>query len=452
MDSAAHSVEHPEFQRPAIGVVATSDNIDAIARVTLRARNHDYATIIAHEKGVNLDALGIDDSFFVEVTIPDERPDSETTRQFLEIAAKAYDFPGLLFHRDPEEYIDYERINQEHEPATEYTVDTPKLKSISREPVATLVAIPAYNEALTIGAIVEATGQYADEVLVVDDGSDDRTAENAKRAGATVIKHPTNRGYGSALKTVFKESNRRKTDRLIVIDGDGQHDPNDVSKLLTEHEESDADIVIGSRFTDEAETDLPLYRWVGVTIINVLTNLSMGVVRPRSWVRDTQCGFRAYGRRAIQTLAQDPELGDGMGASTDILHHAHANDYTIREVGTTVDYDVENASTRNPVTHGLDLVRNILKTVERERPITVFGIPGAMSSTVGFGLGYWSIVSYLSTGVFQTTVSVASVFFTVVGLLACFTAIILHSLSLHLQHLVPDTVEATDNRSERRTQ
>jgi len=428
MDTAARSVESPDFQKPAIGVVATSENIDAIARVVLRARNHGYTTIVAHGDGVNIDALRIDDSLFVEVGFSGDPPDGGTASQFLEGAAKAQNFPGLLFHEDPETYIDYSEIKQDHESTSEYTVDTPKDVSSSRETVSILVAIPAYNEAQTIGAIVEATGHYADEVLVVDDGSDDRTAENAERAGATVLEHPTNRGYGSALKTVFQEANRRETDRLVVIDGDGQHDPDDVSKLLTEHEESDADVVIGSRFTGEAETDLPLYRWFGVTIINVLTNLSMGVVRPRSWVRDTQCGFRAYGRRAIQTLAQDPELGDGMGASTDILHHAHANDYTICEVGTTVDYDVENASTRNPVTHGLDLVRNILKTVERERQITVFGIPGAVSSTVGFGLGYWSIVSYLSTGVFQTTVSVASVFFTVVGLLACFTAIILHPL------------------------
>jgi hypothetical protein len=166
-------------------------------------------------------------------------------------------------------------------------------------------------------------------------------------------------------------------------------------------------------------------------MINILTNLSMGVVRSRSWVNDTQSGFRAYGSTAIESLARDKSITDGMGASTDILYHAHEHDYEIAEVGTTVTYSVENASSHNPLSHGFSLVSNILKTVERERPIIVLGIPGLLITMLGIIFGYWSVSNYVSSETFPGELALAGVFFTLIGLLACFTAIILHSLTVH---------------------
>jgi glycosyltransferase involved in cell wall biosynthesis len=304
-------------------------------------------------------------------------------------------------------------------------------ESHSRQQPAVLVAIPAYNESETIGDVVTEATKYADEVLVVDDGSDDATADVARKAGAEVIEHQRNSGYGQSLKTIFSAASDRDAQSLVILDADGQHDPADIPKLVEELEGSGAELVIGSRFERDGESDLPLYRWFGLKMINVLTNLSLGLVRRRSRVSDTQSGFRAYSPAAIDSLARDESIAQDMGASTDILHHAHKHNYRIAEVGTTVSYSVDNASSQNPVSHGLTLVSNILQTIERERPVMTFGVPGFLLTLVGFVLGYWSVANYVSTEIFPAGVAVSAVFAILIGLLACFTAIILHSLTVH---------------------
>ena len=319
---------------------------------------------------------------------------------------------------------------------SESTTDTEVINSAADSPVLdgdveVLVGIPAYNEATSIADVVTDAAQHADEVLVVDDASNDNTAEEATIAGATVVQHDENRGYGGALNTVFDRAVHRDPSHLIILDGDGQHDPSDIPDAVTTQKQTDADIVIGSRFETGSGTDLPIYRRAGLAVVNILTNLSMGVIRRRSWVNDTQSGFRTYNRRAIQNLSQDDMIGDGMSASTDILYHAHRHGYAIEEIGTTVEYDVEDPSSHSPVTHGLTLVMNILRTIERERPVTSLGIPGFASAFVGVGLGYWTLSNYISTGVFSLGLAVSSSFFALSGIFACFTAIILHSLSTH---------------------
>ena len=310
------------------------------------------------------------------------------------------------------------------------------------EPVSTLgdtdcevlVAIPAYNEGSTIGDVVERAREHADHVLVVDDGSDDDTADSAATAGALVSEHVRNRGYGAALKTAFATARRVDAAHLVILDGDGQHDPADVPRLVAVQRETAANLVIGSRFTGEVTSDTPLYRRVGLTTINALTNLSMGVVRADSRVSDTQSGFRAYDREAIATLAADPAIGDWMSASIDILYHAHHYDYEIEEVPIEVSYDVEDASTHAPVSHGVALVRNILKTIERERPLTALAVPGFSLTFGGFGFGYWAATNYVQSGTFPFGLALMAVFLTLMGIFACFTAIVLHSLSTYFEN------------------
>ena len=293
-------------------------------------------------------------------------------------------------------------------------------------------------ERFAVEAATATEPREAPDVLVVDDGSDDETAAVAREAGATVVEHDRNRGYGSALRTVFAEARERGPSALVVLDADGQHEPADVPRLVAALEDTDADLVIGSRFAGDGNTDLPAYRWVGLKVINALTNLSMGVLRRGEWVADTQCGFRAYGPEAVESLAADGTIADHMGASTDILHHAHERGYEIAEVGTTVSYEVEDANSQNPVSHGLTLVSNILRTIERERPVTVFGVPGFALSLVGSVLVYWSVVDYVSTRTFSVEIAFVAAFSTLVGLLACFTAIILHSLTVHFDTELSD--------------
>jgi glycosyltransferase involved in cell wall biosynthesis len=297
-----------------------------------------------------------------------------------------------------------------------------------------LVAIPAYNEETTIGEVVRYASDHADQVLVIDDGSEDDTANRAASAGAIVIEHGRNRGYGAALKTAFEVAQRYGACHLLVIDGDGQHDPADIPQLVASQECTGAHLVIGSRFIDGATSNAPLYRRIGLRTINILTNLSMGVVRSTSWVKDTQSGFRAYDQEMIQTLAADGSIGDWMDASTDVLYHAHHHSYTIEEVPIAVEYGVENASSQAPLSHGIVLVRNILKTIERERPLTAIAVPGFGLTFGGLGFGYWALTNYIQSGSFSVGLALTSAFLVIIGILACFTAIVLHSLSTYFSN------------------
>jgi hypothetical protein len=157
----------------------------------------------------------------------------------------------------------------------------------------------------------------------------------------------------------------------------------------------------------------------------------MGVIGRDSWVNDTQSGFRTYSRNAIHSLNNDDTVGDGMSASTDILYHAHKQGYDLEEIGSTINYDVEDPSSHNPVAHGMTLVANILNTIEHERPVTSLGVPGFVSTFAGLGLGYWTFANYITTGTFPLGLAVTSSFFGLAGIFACFTAIILHSLNTH---------------------
>lgn len=322
-----------------------------------------------------------------------------------------------------------------HEAITEQRHRTTTVSSDPSESVCGVaVAIPAYNEEATIGEIVQCASDHADQVFVVDDGSDDDTADRAAAAGAVVIEHRKNRGYGAALKTGFEMARRYGTRHLAVLDGDGQHDPSDVPRLVAAQENTDAHLVIGSRFVDGITSNIPLYRRIGLKLINGLTNLSMGVVRSSSRVSDTQCGFRVYDQRAIETLARDGNIGDWMDASTDILYHAHHHDYAIEEVSITVEYDVVNANSQDPVPHVVVLVRNILKTIERERPLTALAVPGFGLTFGGLGFGYWAITNYIQSGTFPVGLAFTSAVLILIGIFACFTAIVLHSLSTYFSN------------------
>jgi glycosyltransferase involved in cell wall biosynthesis len=167
-----------------------------------------------------------------------------------------------------------------------------------------LAVVPAYNEVATIGGVVRSIHERAPEfdVVVIDDGSTDATAEVATRAGARVIRHPFNLGIGGAVQTGFAFAVENDYDYMVQVDGDGQHDPGEIAKLRAAmNADPGIDVVVGSRFlTSDYEYPAPISRRTGIHIFAfVLSRLVEGRVS------DPTSGFRLYNRCAISLFARD---------------------------------------------------------------------------------------------------------------------------------------------------
>lgn len=414
---------------PAVGLIVTPDNSEAVPARILRARKHGHETLVVAP--VECEGLEFARALGATVIPPSESPAvANDQRTRLTTAARTNGYPGLIYHTELDKRIDFAETNTALIEEDVFVIE-PELEPRIEHSPRVLVGIPAYNEADNVPTVVRTALQYADEVLVVDDGSDDGTAERAKAAGASVLRHDRNRGYGAALKTIFQQADRSTADHLVIVDGDGQHDVSDIPELVAVQRDTGSPIVIGSRLGDGADTDMPFYRRIGLGLINVVTNLSLGIIRPSSRIRDTQSGFRAYDKRAISTIAVDETIGESMDASIDILYHANSYGYDIEEVPTTIKYDIGDDRRYNPVQHGIMLIMNVIRTVERKRPITLLGVPGVCSVLIGLGFSYWAITNYIQSGSFSLGISITAVFFMLTGMLAVFSCIILHSLAVY---------------------
>jgi glycosyltransferase involved in cell wall biosynthesis len=185
----------------------------------------------------------------------------------------------------------------------------------------TLAAIPCYNEGLAIGSVVLKlklkVRKYVDEVLVVDDGSTDDTVEVATAAGAAVVSHEENKGYGAAIRTCFNYAKENNFDVMVILDGDGQHDLSYIPDFITAMKTNKADIVIGSRFLAKNKlSQIPKYRIVGMKVLNLFTQLH------GTKTTDSQSGYRAYSRRAIEKIKiTNPDMGAGSEILTQVKKH-----------------------------------------------------------------------------------------------------------------------------------
>ena len=153
-----------------------------------------------------------------------------------------------------------------------------------------ITIIPAYNEEKAIETVVRWVKEYSD-VLVVDDGSTDQTSYLAKNAGAEIMSHSQNIGKGAAIKTGLKYAIERDYDLMVLLDGDGQHNPRCIPLLLEGIYE--ADVVIGSRFLKFNPKNMPLHRRLSNGITTRLIRYVTGY-----HITDSQCGFRAISKKA----------------------------------------------------------------------------------------------------------------------------------------------------------
>lgn len=305
-----------------------------------------------------------------------------------------------------------------HEVAVTERQDIPK-KVGWDECIKTVVALPAFNEEKYIAKVIEGARNYVDAVLVVDDGSTDATAAIADRMGAIVISHPANKGYGAAIQTMFSTAREMNLEALVVMDSDGQHDPADIEKVLAPLL-SGADVVIGSRFLDETKNNIPQYRKVGMKVLDTATAVA-GVKN----VTDTQSGFRAYGKKAIDAISPS---GSGMSAGSEILIQISDHNLNIVEVPIKVRYDIENTSTHHPVAHGLTVLYRIINLISYRKPLTAFGIPGFILVIVGLFTSFIAFSEYYDTSKFPFALSMLSTLLLILGLLMGIAGIILNAL------------------------
>ena len=163
-----------------------------------------------------------------------------------------------------------------------------------------MVVVPAYNEEKDIYKVVASIKEYHPEidVVVVNDGSKDNTCFEAKRAGAFVIDLPQNLGIGGAVQTGYLYGKRNDYDVVIQIDGDGQHDPKDISRLVEVIENKEADMVIGSRFVEQTEYESSSMRKLG---INFFSRFVSFVCKQNFY--DTTSGYRAANRKVIELFS-----------------------------------------------------------------------------------------------------------------------------------------------------
>ncbi|WP_424355692.1 glycosyltransferase family 2 protein [Methanobacterium sp. MBAC-LM] len=287
--------------------------------------------------------------------------------------------------------------------------------------------LPAYNEELCISSVILCSKKYVDKVIVVDDGSTDNTAKIAKLAGARVISHSSNKGKGAALKTGFEAA---KTSEIIVtIDSDGQHDPNEIPKLVAPIINGEADIVNGSRYINGNKKDTPSYRRVGQTVLDKATNLGSGLE-----ITDSQSGYRAFARHAVPAFRFS---SIDFGIESEMLMDASNAGLRIKEVEINVRYDVDG-STKHPVSHGIGVLMRVINDLEFQRPLYYFTLPGAIIVITGVVLGLLFFGDYLGGGSRSLLPTILAIMMTMVGGFLAFTGIILDSMTRMINRVVND--------------
>lgn len=288
--------------------------------------------------------------------------------------------------------------------------------AVSNRPLI-VACIPAFNEERSIGSVIVRTLKQVDRVIVCDDGSMDLTGEIAESMGAIVVRHERNLGYGAAIASLFEEARRVGSDVMVTLDADGQHNPDEISSLVEPILVGEADVVIGSRFLREGDSDLiPEYRKYGLRFI---TGISCN--GSNSDITDSQSGFRAYGKRALELLSLT-EMG--MGVSTEILLKVADNGLRVAEVPVRVTYD-ENSSTHHPLVHGLDVVLSTVKHLSMRRPLLFYGVPGFVALITAAIFWVKILQAFTATRAISTNVAIVALSATVVGLMLMTTGIIL---------------------------
>ena len=280
-----------------------------------------------------------------------------------------------------------------------------------------IVIIPAHNEDRFIGSVVLKARCHAADVVVVDDGSRDATAEVAQAAGARVVRHERNLGKSAALNTGLALVSGPSPRAVVFLDADGQHHTDDIPRLVAPVLAGEADMVVGSRFMGQRNAT-PRWRQAGQVALTAFTNALSGTT-----LADSQSGFRAFSPRALQQLCFGQS---NFTAESEMQFLAQEHGWKVLEVPVGMTY--AEGPKRNPVTHGMGVVDGILRLAGQSRPLLFFGIPGVVMLLAGVGLGWEVVAIYTARQELAVGYALITVLLSVLGTLSLFTGIMLYSI------------------------
>jgi len=214
-----------------------------------------------------------------------------------------------------------------------------------------VAVIPAYNEEKTIGAVINEIKDKVWAVIVVNDGSNDETAARALGAGAKVLNHLINRGQGAALQTGIDFALAAGADTIITFDADGQHQAQDVDRIIQPLLLGKADIVLGSRFL-EKKNKIPVLRKFILRLATLITKLYTGLA-----ITDTHNGFRAFSHKAA-ALIQIRQAG--MAHASEIIEQIKKHNLRMIEMPVTIRYTSYSLQKGQKLTNSLQIVFDLI--------------------------------------------------------------------------------------------
>ncbi|HEC35140.1 MAG TPA: glycosyltransferase family 2 protein [Anaerolineae bacterium] len=290
------------------------------------------------------------------------------------------------------------------------------------------VVVPAYNEEALIGQVIETMPDYVDRIVVVDDASQDRTAEVVRRYMSQMgerlllLRHETNQGVGGAIATGYKWCRDHGMDVAVVMAGDGQMDPADLPALLDPVVSGEADYTKGNRlFTGDAWHIIPRVRYLGNSVLSLLTKIASGY-----WhVADSQSGYTVAGREVLETIDWD-RMYKRYGQPNDLLVRLNIYNFRVQDVPVRPVYNIGEASGIRPLwmipqlswlLFKLLLYRMVQKYVIRDfHPLVFFYLSGGVMFLSGALLGLYLVVQRLLVGPVAGTSALFAVFLFVTGL------------------------------------
>jgi len=258
-----------------------------------------------------------------------------------------------------------------------------------------VVTIPAYNEAKTIAPVIEAIkkvmdeNKYKYEVLVVNDGSKDNTADVARKAGAKVFSHPINLGLAETYRTEMKKCLEMKADIIVHTDADGQYLARDIPRLIEPIVKKEADLVLGSRFKGKIEYMPALKKWGNRAFSKVISKII------RYKVSDCQTGFRAF----TADFAKNVPVISTHTYTQETIIRAVRNKFRIKEVPVYfARRDGKSRLMSNPFEYATKAWINIFRIYRDYEPLKFFGLFGGFFILLGVVLGLALVYTFLTTG------------------------------------------------------